>query len=65
MHRTENYQRQSHPLLVGSGDHVAGHVPDALVDDLCHGGHDPLRLCAVETLALESLHEMMCVEVEV
>jgi hypothetical protein len=55
----------SHPLLIGLGNHVAGHVPDALVDALCHGGHDSLRLCAVETLALESLHEVVCVKVEV
>ena len=56
--------RRTHPLLVGLGDHVAGHVPDALVDDLCHRGHDALRLRTVEPLALESLHEMVRVKVE-
>lgn len=35
-------------FLVGLGHHVARHVPDALVDDFCHRGHDPFGLLSIQ-----------------
>lgn len=57
--------RRTHLLLVSLRDHVARHVADALVDNLGHRAHDALCLRTVEALALETLHEVVCVEVEV
>jgi hypothetical protein len=46
-------------------DHIACHVPYALVYNLCHSGHDALSLCTIQTLALQALHEVMGVKVKV
>lgn len=57
-------RHSAHLFLICFGDHVAGHVAYALVDDLCHGGHDALCLCAVEALSLEPLDKVVCIKVE-
>lgn len=51
-------------FLVCLGDHIRGHVAYALVDDLCHGRHDPLCLGAVEAFSLEALDKVVGVKVE-
>ena len=52
-------------LLVRFSHHITCHIPYALVDNLRHCRHDTLSLRAIEALALQPLHEMMRVKVEV
>ena len=51
--------------MIGFGDHVTCHVPNALVDDLRHSGHDAFGLRTIEALALQALHKMVGVKVKV
>lgn len=51
--------------MIGFGDHVACHVPYALVNDLRHSGHDAFCLRAIEALALQALNKMVGVKVKV
>ena len=51
-------------FLIRLGYHITRHIPYALVDDLCHGRHDPLCLGAIEAFSLETLDKVVGVKVE-
>lgn len=52
-------------FLLGFSHHVTCHIPDRFVYDFSHGGHNTLCLFAFETFTLETLNEVVCVEMEV
>jgi hypothetical protein len=51
--------------VVCFSDHIACHVPYALVYNLRHSGHDALCLRTIKTLALQALYKVMGIEVKV
>jgi hypothetical protein len=52
-------------LLIRSSHHVTRHVPNAFVNDLRHGRHNPFRLRAIQSFALQALDEMVGVKMKV
>ena len=58
-------REDAHLFVISFCDHVARHIPYALVDDLRHSGHDALCLRTIEALALQALHKVVGVKVKV